>query len=473
MAEVHPDVLTKAKMVLRHLNNARKRAAMYPVEHPYVADSLEGLLEEFTRFFQESDSVTLSIADRDLYIEGHRLPEESIAYETLIHDLTIRGLTNITFRAGVSIPELIEFLVVSVAKPEDIEQNGGAKAMLAEKNLKTISLDDKLLAFLGPTSVRSAEGGEEIAPSGGMQVSKELHRFTLQTVIAAFADAQARQMVNLELVEGTVRLLVTGIVQSPEIYMGLSTVKSFHEYTFYHSVNVAILSLLMGAKLNCDANTMHRIGVAALLHDVGKVNIPEEIIDKPGALTDEEFRTIQNHSVDGAEILAEQRNADGVSILVAAQHHAHYDLRGYPNFQSFGRLHFISHLVTVADVYDALTSNRAYSKAMLPDRAMQIILDGRGTTFHPLLAKLFANLSGLFPIGSVVELDSGELAVVCAANSTDLFRPIVKLVTHSQGDSTVVHQLDLSEKHPDGKFKHSIMKSVDPAAYGINVAEFS
>jgi putative nucleotidyltransferase with HDIG domain len=247
--------------------------------------------------------------------------------------------------------------------------------------------------------------------------------------------------------------------------------KDFHEYTFYHSVNVAILSMLMGSKLRFKESLLHKVGVAALLHDVGKVQMPLEILDKPGKLTKEEFEYMKGHAAEGARILAEH-GADPLAVVTAAQHHVHYDRQGYPEYEVPGDLHFVSHLVTVVDVYDALTSDRSYRTSMLPDRAMQIVIEGRGTTFHPQLTKVFANLTGMFPVGTLVELDTDELAVVCKPNSDDIFRPQAKLLTEPYGDNQVFRVVDLTERDANGAYLRSIVRSIDPHDHQINVADY-
>lgn len=464
MSDPLQEILEEAKPFLLHLNKARKRARIYPRDHPYVAESLHRLFGSVENMLLTRDSVTLSVADGDLYVEGRQVPDDTLMYEGMVVDLTRRGLTSVTFHSGVGPDELTEFILLSVAKFADLERMGGVSAGLKERAVRNIAVDEKSLALPG-------EGGETADNDGSVRVTRELYRSAVQAVIAAYADVSARQMMNVELVESVVRLLVAGVLQRPDLYLGLSAMKSYHEYTFYHSVNVAILSMLIGAKLHLNETLLNRLGVAALLHDIGKVHMPIEILDKPGRLTEDEFRMMQGHSSQGARILTEQ-GADPLAVLAAAQHHAHYDMNGYPDLKRVGDLHFISHLITVADVYDALTSDRSYRTAMLPDRAMQIIIEGRGSTFHPYLAKVFANLTGMFPVGTLVELDSDELAVVCKPNPDDVYRPQVKILSEPFGDSAVFRLVDLTEKSRKGDFVRRIVRSREPGELGIDVTEY-
>ncbi|MBI4558254.1 MAG: HD-GYP domain-containing protein [Candidatus Hydrogenedentes bacterium] len=463
MVQAIQEMAGGVKTLLQHLTAARKKARMYPSDHPYVLDSLRGFLQELARFLHEKDDVTLSVADEELYFDGARLIDEQAAFLALVKDFAARKVSAITFRRGVTEEELSKFITLSVGKPSDLQEAGGIRTLLERDGVRRIALDQKTLVL--PGMVAAGPKARE-----AVRVSRDIYRTVVQTVIAAFMDATDKSKVNVSVLENTVGLVVAGIARQADLYLDLSRVKSFHEYTFFHSTNVAILSLLIASKLHFGDRQMHRLGVAALLHDIGKVKTPMEILDKPGRLTEAEFKIMQKHPVDGARILAGQEDVDGLAITIAAQHHAHYNMTGYPNFQRLGRLHFLSHLVTIADVFDALTSDRSYRKALLPDRAMQIILNGRGTTFHPLLTKVFVQLSGVYPVGSVVELDDGAVAAVCKPNPDDVFRPWVRPVSASVNGRGGNELINLSEKASDGSYLRSIVRSLDPRDRNIEIA---
>lgn len=459
MAELTKVQLAQIGRLTAALHVCRQRARVYPAAHPHVRESIQEVMELLETILDTRDHVTLSIVEGELYVEGQLLPDESLTYKDMIADFTERELTCFTFLAGFTFGELTAFIAASDAKPEELRRLGGVKPALEQQGLRHITLDQWTLVL------------PETSSQEGVRISREVYRSAVEVVVAAFVDARARQRLNIEMVEGVVRVLVAGVLENQDICLGLSTLKSADEYTFYHSVNVAMLSMLMGSKLRLSGEILHKLGVAALLHDIGKVAVPDEILNKPGRLTDEEFQTVKSHTWEGVKALSEQDEVDKLALIVAAQHHAHYDLKGYPNFQGLGDLHFMSHLATVADVYDALTSERSYRRPMLPDRAMQIIIEGRGTTFHPSLTKVFASLTGMFPVGTLVELDSGEIGVVCTPHPDDIFRPQVKLVTKTPGTGTVFRQVDLSETASDGSYLRSIVKSADPRQYGIEIGQ--
>ncbi|MCH7909883.1 MAG: hypothetical protein IIB38_09740 [Candidatus Hydrogenedentes bacterium] len=159
---------------------------------------------------------------------------------------------------------------------------------------------------------------------------------------------------------------------------------------------------------------------------------------------------------------------DDLAIVVAAEHHAREDLSGYPKFHTLKRLHTMSKIVAIADAYDALTSDRSYCKAMLPDRAMKLIIEGSGTHFNPTLVKAFVQLSGMFPAGSCVELNTGEYGVVHKANPKDFYRPQVRILPRADERTTAFRLVDLTELNSAGVLRRSIVRSIEPATAGLD-----
>ena len=452
-------LLRQAREFLTLLNVVRLRARVLPSKHPSVSSAIYEAVQIMDRMLAENERVTLSLMSKEIYVEGVRLANESILYEAMVNDLAGRSIVSITFNRGLTTDEFIEFINCAFVK---LYERNAAGAVAELKALPHITVNELHLVMPEVDSLFGVDKEQH-------KVTREVYQAALRAVVDAYFDARGKQKVNLELIDSVVRLIMNGVTRYPEVYFGLGALKAYSEYTFYHSVNVAILSMLIGSRLGFNDEQMHKLGMAALLHDIGKVNIPSEILDKPGRLTEEEFKIVRDHPVDSARILAQHKNVDRVSLIVAAQHHAHYDLSGYPDFRGMGELHLMSHIVTIADVYDALTSDRSYSKAKLPDHAMRILVEERGRKFHPVLTKVFAQITGMFPVGSLVELDTGEMAIVSKANPVDIYRPQVKLITPTHTGSAIMRLIDLREQ-TDGFYLRSIVRAVDPASQGVSIA---
>jgi len=312
-----------------------------------------------------------------------------------------------------------------------------------------------------------SEGGLET--DAARKNAAEVYDSAIRAIMDAHAGVASERRFNTRAVDTVVNQLLLSMAGNERVFLGLAALKGRHEYTFYHSLNVAIVSVLMAMKMKFEPGLLHRLGVAALLHDIGKVRIPNEILDKPGGLSDDEWKIMQSHPLEGARLLSEQDDVDDMSVVVAAQHHLHWDLTGYPPLPGLERVNAVANLVALADVYDALTSDRSYRRAMLPDRALAIILEGRGPHFHPGLTKVFVSVTGFFPVGSCVELSTGEVGVVVGPNPLDCARPQIRLAGPDNAPGELV---DLAAPPAVGQPGRDILHALDPEEKHIDIAAF-
>jgi HD-GYP domain-containing protein (c-di-GMP phosphodiesterase class II) len=448
----------QATGLVGHLHAIRKKAAVLPPSHPYVAAGIGELHVLLKSALQDDPTLHLSVIERELYLDGRLMTRESLTYSALIDDLTERGISSLSIEKGLRLKELTDFISLSLLKPAEIEAAGGWKNSLKGKRVTHLDV--------GPIQVTmdpvTGETGDEdgYTKQDAMPTAPEkCYDNALEAVAECFSGVRDTRRVGLSFAKNVAQLLISTLMDDASILQSMTHIKGQHEYTFFHSVNVAILSILMGIRLNFRGDLLDRLGTAALLHDVGKMRIPVEILDGKTTLTDDQWGIMKSHSIEGLRFLSTQKDVDPLCHVVAVQHHGRYDLGGYPSFEDMKNLHFLSNIVALADVYDALTSDRAYRKAMLPDRAMKLIIDGIGTHFHPALGKLFVHMAGLYPVGSVVELNTGETGVVLKPNPDDLLRPEIKLRT-PQEDGRIVQ---LNELNDEGLYRRSILHAIDPS----------
>ena len=260
-------------------------------------------------------------------------------------------------------------------------------------------------------------------------------------------------------------------------FTALSTVKDYDEYTYSHSVNVSVLCISFGQRLGLRRSELVELGMAGLFHDVGKLAVPINILNKPGKFDDTEWQIMQRHSIKGfLKLIAmpEFGQAHLRRAIVAFEHHCDFDLGGYPRKSNPRPLHLFSRICAIADTYDAMTSKRIYQRAFSPDQAIKALLELSGKRYDPLLARAFVNAFGVYPVGTVVVLDTGEVGVVWEANDLpqSIDRPKVKLLGRSAGDPIRGTIVDLTEKDPKTRYHRSILHAADPAFFGIDVARF-
>lgn len=247
-------------------------------------------------------------------------------------------------------------------------------------------------------------------------------------------SVRAGEEIETGAVNETVGKMVSSIFRNQDALTSLARLKSFDDYTFAHSVNVCIISLTLGRHLGLSETALHNLGVGAILHDVGKMLVPEPILKKPGALSDAEFREMKRHTEIGGDILCRTKDITDESRYVTLHHHEKFDGSGYQERLSGNGIHLFARIATVADVYDAMTSNRVYQKGMLPEVALKKMYLMRGTHFDPELVERLIRSLGIYPIGSFVELSTGELAVVRLPNHEHPLQP--RVLIFSRKDKT-------------------------------------
>jgi HD-GYP domain-containing protein (c-di-GMP phosphodiesterase class II) len=230
--------------------------------------------------------------------------------------------------------------------------------------------------------------------------------------------------VTKEIVDG----LINEILFNRNLMVNMVDLKIFDDYTFYHSVNVAVLSLIVGISIDMPRSELYKLGLGALLHDIGKVFINKDILSKEGPLNEDEFEEIKKHPVLGYEYLTDHYDVPSKSNLGALHHHEKYDGSGYPSSLKDEDISDFGRIIAVADVYDALTSDRPYRKALLPSDAMEYIMGGSGTMFDPLYVLKFTRKVAAYPLGTIVRLSNGVDGIVVHNYEDCCTRPCLRLV---------------------------------------------
>ncbi len=262
--------------------------------------------------------------------------------------------------------------------------------------------------------------------------------------------------------------LVDSIFKNPDAMIYLSRIREKDTYLMEHSLNVGMLLANFGRYLGLSRLVIKELLVGGLLHDTGKIMIPDEILHKPGKLTFDEFEIMKRHVKYGVQFLDKSEGISEVMRTVAANHHERLDGLGYPNGLKGDELCLISRVSTIVDVYDALTADRCYKKGMPSTTAFRILLEGAGSQFDPILVKKFIKCMGIYPVGSLVKLKSNKLALVIERNEESPLKPVVKIIYSVASTCYLnVETIDLSKVTTE-----EIECAVDHKEYGINVAQF-
>lgn len=251
-----------------------------------------------------------------------------------------------------------------------------------------------------------------------------------KTVREFFINTQqknaSRSVISNQKLEQTVNDIIEDLLSQKQLMVNLQDIRTMDDYTFAHSVNVCVLSLITGIAFGFSKTQLIHLGMGALMHDIGKIKIPQNIMNKPGKLTEEEFAIMKQHSQIGYDILREQ-----VSLLtahMALEHHERYDGTGYPNGLRGKDIHLFSRICSVADVFDAVTADRVYRKAFAPHEAYELLAASGGSHFDYHVVSTFLRNVAAYPTGTWVELNTGEIGVVIETKPGFSTRPLVRLM---------------------------------------------
>lgn len=265
-------------------------------------------------------------------------------------------------------------------------------------------------------------------------ISEESRREATYMVMETMQGLEKkRQVINVRGIKDVINNIIDELVSQKKLVVNLMDIRSYDDYIYNHSVGVCILSLTTGISLNYDPLKLRDLGVGALLHDVGKVKISPEILNKPGKYTPEEFDAVKKHVDYGFEML---RGRDDMSIFsahVAYQHHERVNGNGYSRGLGEKDITEFAKIAGIADVYDALTADRVYRKKFLPHEALELIQAEVGTQFDPRLVNVFFDNIAIYPVGTMLELNTGEKGVVIEVEKGLSQRPTVRILTDSNG----------------------------------------
>ena len=261
-------------------------------------------------------------------------------------------------------------------------------------------------------------------------LSEETRNQSMQTVKRAFEVLRnKRNDVSFEEIQAVSRRIVAEVLRNRRALVHLTEIRSHDDYTFAHSVDVCVLSVLVAVHLGYTEVKLQELAVGALLHDVGKTKIEPDLINKQTALDEDEMAIMRGHTMFGFDILRSYQGKMTLpSIHIALQHHEKYDGTGYPRGLSKDDIHEYSRIVSIADVYDAVTSDRPYRKALLPHEAYELMLYNGSQHFDPMILPLFLQRIAIYPVGTVVRLNTGDIGVVTSVPPEMPLRPTLRLI---------------------------------------------
>jgi HD-GYP domain-containing protein (c-di-GMP phosphodiesterase class II) len=463
----------KGREFLLALYGALRALKLYPAENAVVQKALAELTQVAEELHRRERELELRVSGEFVFVNSTRLRLDLDNYASFSRVLG-------AFReCGIGICKMTESpaprdwtVFLSVLQ-------GGGRGDPEDRHLDV----GERLAAAGVTvfEVRPPAGVEdEEFRERSKEAAKRVYAQSVSATKEVIASVRMGQSPNLKKIKRVVQGIVDQILNEETSLVGLTTLRDYDEYTFVHSVNVCIFSVALGRKLGLGRRQLYELGVAALLHDMGKARVPVDVITKPSGLSDEEWQLVRAHPWLGALTLFSMRGQADLpyrAIVVAQEHHMKIDLTGYPRHLRPRALSMYSKIVAVADGFDAATTRRSYqAEPFSPADVLQEMRVNPKRGMDPVIVKAFISMVGHYPVGTVVILDTFELAIVHAPNpvAEAISRPTVRIISDMTGNLLYPgHLVDLMAKDPAGaEYARSIIKIADPERYGIRVADY-
>lgn len=333
---------------------------------------------------------------------------------------------------------------IDTSKGLDVDEAIPALATSLEEEQKRIEAElirvaDDIPPPLNKTSIQQeAQKARAILAQGKAAVTSMFHEVRMGNAIK-FSDA-----------EPLVDEISNSIARHPETFLNLARLKDADNYTYLHSVAVSGLMIALGKQLGLTGQDLKDAGLAGLMHDVGKAMIPDDILNKPGKLTDEEFDIIKSHPRMGWEVLNVAEGANPVALDACLHHHERIDGKGYPDALSGDQITLFSRMAAICDVYDALTSNRCYKNGWEPAETIRKMAEWRAGHFDEKIFHAFVKTIGIYPSGTLVRLKSGKLAIVIEQSEKGLLTPVVRIFFSTKSNEPVMPEIvDLSKSQEE------------------------
>lgn len=333
---------------------------------------------------------------------------------------------------------------------------------------------DQEKSFVAKPKINGRVLGESKAPPIKKSLEKEFenarnaHRETGQEVRETLARMVAGEGINVTRIRTSVKSCVKSIVTNPNAMLWLGKLRTKDNYIAEHCLNVGILAIAFGRHLGMSEEELEVLGLCGMLHDVGKLKVDQTILDKPASLSEEEFAVIKEHCLLGKQILSQDPNIPKSVIEAAYGHHERMDGSGYPRGVKAGTLNLYTRIISIVDTYDAITTNRCYDRSRPATEAMKILFGCRNTQFEPVLVEKFIECLGIYPIGSLVELHSGEGAVVIDSNMNSRLNPRVTIVLDENKKFRLPLIVDTAAHANDGG-ERTIKRVLDENDFPINL----
>ncbi len=443
----------KVKEFLRKLAAAYQGIKIYTLKHLAAQKDLEDIFNEISSLLSTEKVFSFGLLGDEIFYEDKIFFDLSSVVRDFVKDLKNRNIEKLVFKKGVSKTEVGAFFeILSASKGLKLSD---IKKTLRSRNIVNIEI--------GELKVPDSNLKEDTANEGNSVLVSSIYNGFLSLSGKIIDDTILKGLYDLLKIEDLMINVFDIISSRRNLFLMILSLKKHDDYTIVHCINVAILSMLQAQSLGMSREDILKVGKAGFLHDIGKITVAKKILGKTGKLSDEEFKSIKSHTILGAKILLGFKNIDKEIVLAAYEHHLGIHCLGYPKMKFLNPPVLSSRIIALSDFYDALRSRRNYKEPMFSERVYEIMLKEKGRALDPDLFDNFFSVLGVWPVGTIVKLENGDVAIVVDNNPSDIFNPKVKVFF--AGDNVLHPPLDLDLSNSQNKIISSVHSQCPKAGF--------
>lgn len=458
---------------LKAFHRALRAVRLYPAENTMVKQALTTLHEATAALLSATGHCDLHCIGDYVFVNGIRLRVQLDTYAALSHVVGryrhagIGGILVLTAPDSEAWVTMMTALLAPAPALAPDDRREQVISALTKRNIAHFAIEP------------AVEEGAEAIEETQQERTRQTFMHSLTATRQLMQDVRVGRTPALRQAKRAVQGIVDLIMTDDTSLLGMTTLRDFDEYTFVHSVNVCILAVALGRRIGLNKLQLLDLGLAALMHDIGKSRVPLEVLNKRGKLEEHEYQALKEHTWRGVLAMFALGGATSQAwraMTVAYEHHMGIELTGYPHVVNARELSLFSRIVSIVDGYDAATSTRVYQPTpWSPADVVRGMRDNPRLGLDPVLVRAFSGLMGIYPIGTVVLLDTQEVALVAAAprEGAPQSRPRVRLLFDSRGNPSFETELrDLTDQHASGEYVRTVVRTEDAERYGIRVSDY-
>ena len=461
----------KVEKLMAWLGGLTKVCRIYGHEHRLTKEALDSFYKLFNEILAERKQITVGIIGDEIAFEKGPFYELSKKRKSFIAHLKALNVKKISFFRGASKREILEFIQILGMKPKSMKEAGGIDKVFAKTSIQNIGIGDigAIRKDLSKDGAQEKQGKDQEIDldeniDGDMDVyTKKSYQENIDFIQKTFENIKGNEALSVESARHIVSGLVNSLIRNKNLLLMLTSIRLHDENRFVNNVNTAIFTVMQAEMLGVEKKYLNEVTTAALLHDIGKISTTADPVEDPERVTVEDIKRRAEEDIRGAKILLETEGENTLSAVTAFEHNMWYDMSGFPKKLYGKELNIVSMMISISNYYNKLRNSPSFFEDGGPEKVYEDMVALAGKKFHPDILNNFFTAIGVYPPGTLVELDNGEVGLVIQGSVLDKKRPQVEVLYNSEGEKYKEPRIiNLLEKDRKGQFMWTIKRSLSP-----------